>query len=402
MTATPTPTILDARVLTGSGGGPDKTMIHSPPYLAAAGYRMLCAYLHPPGDEGFEVLRRKAALEDTQLISIADRGPFDRGVVKRMLAVCRRERVQVWHGHDYKTNVLGLILQRFHPMRLVSTVHGWVHHTWRTRLYYFIDRMALRHYERIICVSEDLVGRCRQAGVPASRCVLIENGIDVADYCRSRPPDAARADLGLAPVATIGAAGRLSAEKGFDILIRAVDRLLAGGVEVQLMIAGEGPDRESLAQLICKLGREDRIRLLGYRPDPVELYESMDVYALSSLREGFPNVLLEAMAMEVPVVATRINGVPSLVTPGETGEIVEPDSVEQLAEALRRLLTDAERRAKYAVAGRLLVESKYSFAKRMAKLIRLYDEIGLREPNGPVKESLALAGASGSTLQHCP
>jgi glycosyltransferase involved in cell wall biosynthesis len=382
MTATPQPTILDARVLTGSGGGPDKTMIHSPPYLAAAGYRMLCAYLHPPGDEGFEVLRRKAALEDTQLISVADRGPFDRGVVKGMLSVCRRERVQVWHGHDYKTNVLGLILQRFHPMRLVSTVHGWVHHTWRTRLYYFIDRMALRHYERVICVSEDLVARCRRAGVPASRIALIENGIDVGDFCRSRSPHEARVDLGFPAVPTIGAVGRLSAEKGFDILIRAVDRLLASGIEVQLVIAGEGPEKDALTRLIGELGRDDRIRLLGYRSDLVPLYESMDVYALSSLREGFPNVLLEAMAMEVSVVATRINGVPSLVTPGDTGEIVEPGSVEQLAEALLGLMRNAGRRAEYAAAGRRTVETKYSFAERMAKLIRLYDEMritGARE-----------------------
>jgi glycosyltransferase involved in cell wall biosynthesis len=357
-------------------------MIHSPPYLAGAGYRMLCAYLHRPGDEGFEALRRKAQHEGTQLISVADRGPLDLGVVKRMLAICRREHVRVWHGHDYKTNVLGLLLQLYHPMRLVSTVHGWVHHTWRTRLYYFIDRMALRHYERIICVSEDLVARCRRAGVPASRIMLIENGIDVGDFCRSRSPAEARADLGLAPLPTIGAVGRLSAEKGFDILIRAVDRMLTSGIETQLIIAGDGPDRESLSRLIGKLGREDRIRLLGYRGDLVPFYESINVYALSSYREGFPNVLLEAMAMEVPVVATRINGVPSLITPGNTGEVVEPGSVEQLADALGRLLGNAGQRAKYAVTGRKLVETKFSFAERMAKLIHLYDEMritGARE-----------------------
>jgi glycosyltransferase involved in cell wall biosynthesis len=343
---------------------------------------MLCAYLHRPGDEGFEVLRRKAAIEETSLISVADRGPLDWGVVKRALAVCRREGVHVWHGHDYKTNVLGLILQRFHPLRLVSTAHGWVHHTWRTRLYYFLDRMALRHYERVICVSEDLVARCRQAGVPASRISLIENGIDVDDFCRSRSPTEARAELGMAPRLTIGAVGRLSAEKGFDILIRAVDRLLCGGIDVQLVIAGEGPEKETLTRLIGELGRDDRIRLLGYRTDLVQLYESMDVYALSSYREGFPNVLLEAMAVEAPVVATRINGVPSLVSPGETGEIVEPGSVVQLADALARLLADPGMRARYAAAGRRLVETKYSFAQRMSKLIQLYDEMritGARE-----------------------
>ena len=373
------PTILDARVLSGSGGGPDKTLINSPPYLAAAGYRMLCAYLHDPDDRGFELLRQKAALAGTPLISIADRGPFDWRVVGRLLDVCRREKVRVWHGHDYKTNALGLVLRRFHPIRLVTTVHGWVDHTGRTPFYYFLDRQLLRYYERVFCVSEDLVTGCRRAGVPKSRCELLVNGIDINAFRRTRTPAAARAALGFPEALTIGALGRLSTEKGFDILIRAVDRLLVAGMDVRLVIAGEGPELEALTRLIGELRRDERIRLLGYRGDLVPLYESMDVYALSSYREGLPNVLLEAMAMETPVVATRINGVPQLIRPGETGEMVEAGSIEQMAAALGRLLRDAATRERYAAAGRRLIEERDSFAGRMAKLIQLYDEMGIAD-----------------------
>ena len=378
MTARTPPTILDARVLSGSGGGPDKTLIHSPPFLADAGYRMLCTYLHDPADPGFELLRKKAELAGTPLISIADRGPLDWRVVPRLVELCRRERVKVWHGHDYKTNALGLVLRRFHPMRLVTTVHGWVHRTRRTPLYYLVDRLSLRFYEKVICVSDDLMHACRFAGVPKSRCLLLENGIDVAAFRRRRSSAEARASLGFANVPTIGALGRLSAEKGFDILIRAVDRLLKKGLQLQLLIAGEGVEQNALATLIRELGRENEIRLLGYRNDLVPLYESMDIYALSSYREGLPNVLLEAMAMEVPVVTTRIAGVPRLVTAGESGELIDAGSVGQLAASLEKLLRDAELRKRNAVNGRRTVEERFSFAVRMANLTRIYDEMRIR------------------------
>lgn len=374
------PTILDARVLSGSGGGPDKTLINSPPYLASAGYRMLCAYLRDPADPGFDLLRQKASTRGINLISVADHGPFDWRVIPRLINICRRERVSVWHGHDYKTNALGLILRRFHPMRLVTTVHGWVHRTWRTPLYYAIDRLCLRHNERVLCVSEELLRSCRQAGVSASRCVLLENGIDLTEYRRTRSPAESRKILGLDDRPTIGAVGRLSAEKGFDILIHAVKQLLASGIDVQLLVAGEGPEKDRLDRLIHDLGLAGRVHVLGYQANMIPLYEAMDVFALSSYREGLPNVLLEAMAMEVPVVATRVNGVPRLVTHGATGDLVEAGSVDELATGLRRILLDRELKSRYTTAGRSVVEERFSFAVRMAKLARLYDEMKLESP----------------------
>jgi glycosyltransferase involved in cell wall biosynthesis len=366
--------VLDARVVRGSGGGPDKTILNSPRFLEPAGYRNLCVYLRPPGDPGFERLRRQAAARRAPLFEIDDRGPLDAGVVPRLLNLCRRERVRVWHGHDYKTNALGLLLSRFWPMRLITTVHGWVHHTARTPLYYWIDRLSLRRYEKVVCVSADLYDECLRAGVPAGRCELIENGIDLDDYARRWGVAEAKRRLGLDPDRLlVGAAGRLSPEKGFDLLIRCVDRLLRDGRDVDLVVVGEGDQRGELEALIARVGRGDRIRLLGYRSDLPDWFEAMDVFALSSLREGLPNVVLEAMALETPVVATRVAGVPRLVCDGENGLLVEPNARDELTAALARLLADPALRARLARAGRRTVEAGYSFAARMDKVRALYD-----------------------------
>jgi glycosyltransferase involved in cell wall biosynthesis len=375
------PTVLDVRVVSETGGGPDKTILNSPRYLASNGYRMLCAYMHPPGDPGFEQLRRRAEAWEAPLLPVPDRGPWDWRVAARMLEICRRERVAIWHGHDYKSNALGLLLRPLHPMRLVTTVHGWVKHTRRTPLYYGIDRLCLSRYERVICVSEDLRESCLDCGVPESRCIVIENAIDTRDFSRTMALEEAKRQLGIPPERlVIGAVGRLSAEKGFDVLIRATDQLLVSGLDLELLIAGEGDEAIRLRDLVDDLGRSDRIRLLGFRADAFELYQAMDVFALSSFREGLPNVLLEAMAMESPVVATRVAGIPRLIREGVNGLLVEPGSADALAGALARLLGDAELRATLRRAGRQTVEGRYSFAARMQKIRDLYDDLLILRP----------------------
>src|SRR5438876_9406665 len=115
--------VLDARAVTGTGGGPDKTILNSPRFLDPLGYRMLCAYLHPPRDSGFAVLRKRADALGAPLHEIIDRGLWDWRVFTELLRLCRRERVAIYHGHDYKSNLLGLLLKRFWPMRLVTTAH---------------------------------------------------------------------------------------------------------------------------------------------------------------------------------------------------------------------------------------------------------------------------------------
>jgi glycosyltransferase involved in cell wall biosynthesis len=385
--------VLDVRVVNGSGGGPDKTLINSPRFLAPSGYRMLCAYLHPPGDPGFERLRDRARAAGTELISVPDRGPCDFRAVRELLACCRRENVAIWHGHDYKSDAIGLLLRRFWPMRLVSTVHGWGGESRKTALYHAIDRMCLPGYERVICVSEDLRRQCLRAGVPGPRCLLVENGIDLDAYAPSADAAEAKRRLGLRPDRpVIGAVGRLSAEKRFDVLIRAVDRLLARGSEVQLVIAGEGEEEARLRALIDELGRAGSIRLLGFQTDTIPLYRAMDVFALSSLREGLPNVLLEAMATGVPIVATRVGGVPRVIHHEENGLLVEPGDPAGLAESLARLLGDAPFRDSLRLVGRLTVEAHYSFETRMQKIRAIYDEL-LSRDRSKIRPAYIGAGA---------
>jgi len=369
-------TVLDARVVTGTGGGPEKTILNSPRFLQPFGYRMICAYLHPPNDSGFAVLRHKAQSLAAPLAEIVDRGPWDWRVVRQLLRLCRKEKVVIFHGHDYKTNVLGLLLRSFYPMRLVTTVHGWVRHTSRTPVYYRIDKSCLPRYERVICVSHDLYRACRSLGVSRRRLVLLENGIDLGSYTRTHTLVEAKQRLGFDPTRPlVGAVGRLSAEKGFDLLIEAVARLRSEGLSLQLVIVGEGEEQPRLQAMMQKWGFGVDGRLAGFQPDPRPFYEAMDLFVLSSLREGLPNVLLEAMALRVPCVATAVAGVPRVLEDGINGRVVPPGSVSALQAGIHELLSNPARRETLAAAAYQTVANQFSFAQRMERLARLYDNL---------------------------
>jgi len=374
MPADPKVTVLHARIVSGRGGGPEKTILNSPRFLKDTRWREIALYLHAPGDPGIEELAARAKELDCPFFAVPESLPIDPRVLRKIAQLCRQENVRIWHGHDYKSNLYGLLLRRRCGLRLVTTVHGWVQKTGRTPLYWAVDRWSLRRYERVVAVSQDLEAECARIGVPSDRLVRIDNGIDVGAWRRRGPP-AASALRAAVPAGrlVVGAVGRLSEEKGFDLLIEAVTRAVARGADVELWIAGEGPEQAKLAALAA--ASPARVRLLGFRTDVRELQEAFDVFVLSSLREGLPNVVLEAMACEVPVLATRCGGVEAAVRDDVEGLLVPPGSVEALESGLVRLAADPNLRARLARAGRERVEREFSFARRMERFAQLYETL---------------------------
>ena len=390
------PMVLHVRVVTGSGGGPEKTILNSPRFLKSLGYDCACAYLHPPSDPGFATLQARANELNAELISVPDRGATDWRVVRHLLRICRERNVSIWHGHDHKSNAIGLLLRRFHPMKLVSTVHGWIVTNRKLEAYRKVDLACLRRYDEVICVSAALFDECLANGVPLERCRVIENAIDLSRYVAviapRDEPNASSAEVlsqneGASDIRLVTrsddgyvrdgyvvlAIGRLSPEKGFDVLIRSVDLLVEAGTDVRLLIAGEGSERANLERLIEENGRGERIKLLGHVADPRSLFAAADAFVLSSRSEGLPNVLLESLACGVPVIATAVGGVPRVIADEVNGLLVRPDDADGLSVALSRLLHNDALKSSLSVAGRRTVEERYGFDARMRKVVAVYD-----------------------------
>jgi glycosyltransferase involved in cell wall biosynthesis len=155
-------------------------------------------------------------------------------------------------------------------------------------------------------------------------------------------------------------------------LIRAISQLQHQGLPLDLWIAGEGPERERLARQIDTCAEPGSVRLLGQLKDPIPFYQAMDLFALNSIREGLPNVLLEAMAMETPALATRTGGVADLIENGHTGYLIEPADSEQLLDSLRRATANPEAGAAMARRARARIVEDFGFGSRMRKIAAIY------------------------------
>jgi len=297
-----------------------------------------------------------------------------------LLELCRDLKIDIWHGHDYKSNLIGLLLKRFHKMKLVTTAHGFTRETWRTRLYYHVDNLAMLGYDKVVAVSPKLVDHCARHGVNPDRLTYIPNAIDSAEYQRTRSTANAKTQLGLTQdTCAIGVMGRLSTEKGVDRAIRMMPALIAAHPHVELHLVGDGPERENLERLAEKLGVADAVHFWGWQAQTKQLYEAMDLLLLPSRTEGLPNVVLEAMAMGVPVAATNVGGVSDLLDRGTCGLIL-PNVEARWADRLAPLLSQPSLLKTYASAAHERVQSAFSFHRRMSRIAGIYDDVMGRQP----------------------
>jgi glycosyltransferase involved in cell wall biosynthesis len=216
------------------------------------------------------------------------------------------------------------------PANHLSQNHGELIRTapLKHRLSYALSRLALTRADHLICQCEDLAGDLARLGI-ATPMTVIGNPIDVDDVARLA---AAPATLPGSPA--LLAVGRLSRQKGFDLLVPAFARLLATAPGAHLTIAGTGSDEATLREQARRLGIADRVTLRGFVDNPYPLMRAADLYVLSSRYEGFPNVALEALACGTPVVAAACPGVPGLVLPGVNGWLAPVEDVVGLADAL--------------------------------------------------------------------
>ena len=239
----------------------------------------------------------------------------------------------VVHTHGYREDVIGGLAARAQSSsRAVSTVHGFTGGGRRNRLNERIQCFALRRADAVIAVSKPLVDVLARAGIPRRRIFLVPNGYAPPTSTMTRA--AARQSLGIANDAMVVAwVGRLSREKGADVML---DALAQSDRSWQLSVIGDGQERERLREQAAKLAIGDRVSWHGGVSNAAAVFPAFDAFVLSSRTEGTPIVLFEAMHASIPIVATRVGGVPDVVT-SEHALLVPPEEPHRIAESLAEL-----------------------------------------------------------------
>jgi glycosyltransferase involved in cell wall biosynthesis len=303
----------------------------------------------------------------------------------KLYRLFRRVRPTIVHTHTAKAGTLGRIAAVLAgvPIR-VHTFHGHVLRGYfpagRTRLVIRIERLLARFTTKIVTVSE---GQARELveefGIcPREKMEVISLGFDLSRFpaaSAERLGAEFRAELGAGDAPVIAIVGRLVPIKNHDLLLEAVAELERRGREFVLAIVGGGPEEARLRRRVGELGLAARVRFVGWRSDLDRVYGGSDIVALTSVNEGTPVCLIEALAAGRPVVATDVGGVRDVLDGGRLGTIVPPGDPLGFADALDELLADAERRRALGRAGSVAVRSTYGIDRLLDSVSRLYDRL---------------------------
>jgi glycosyltransferase involved in cell wall biosynthesis len=369
--------VLELRSVRGTGGGPEKTILMGAAMADPQSVHVTVCYLRDRRDPVFAIDARARAAQ-VDYVEVTERHSFDPGVWPQLKKLVVDRRIDVVHAHDYKTNLLALLLSRACGVRALSTVHGWTGHSARERYcYYPTDKRILSRFPRLIAVSTDIARELVNHGAPPARVTTVLNGIDPQHFKRDLTKvTAARAALGAVPGEfVIGAVGRLEPQKRFDILLDAFKRIHAERPDTRLVIAGDGSLKQALTAQRDALGLHDHCVLTGHVDDVISLHHGFDLFAQSSDYEGTPNAVLEAMAMETPIVATEAGGTAELVYDGQTGRIIPIGRVERLIDAIQEALRDPDATRTMARRARQRVEQDLSFESRVRRVEGIYREL---------------------------
>lgn len=360
------PTVAFVNALPGWGGG-EKWFLHAAGAMAARGFPVLVV-----GQPGGELVRR-ARDAGLQVRGLPMHGIADPRTLWSMGRLLRREGVQVAFANQAREIRLVGLSQLGRPDFRLIVRRGSpdpIKDVWHFRYVY------TRLVDRLLVNCEALVPRVCD-GAPwfdRARVRVIPNGVDAAALRAAASAERARAGLDLRPgapvIAMIGEVGR---RKDQATLLEALARLLPAH-DFTVLIAGEGPDRPALERRTAELGLSGRVRWLGFRADAPDLMAASDLLVLPTREEGFPNTLLEGMALGLPVVSTPVDGIPELVIHGQTGLLVPPGDPAALAAAVAQLLDDPARRRALGEAGRRRAEADFDQDRMMDRLEALVRE----------------------------
>jgi glycosyltransferase involved in cell wall biosynthesis len=316
-------------------------------------------------------LHEAALKEGIESHLILCKGQVDRTAITSIRELAVRTGADVVHAHGYKADIYVYLALRRSRIPLVSTCHTWYDNNLLTSLYGEADRFVLRKYARVVAVSDEVKQRLLKSGVREKEIHLVRNGIELGPFNNAVP--SLREDLSQ-DRALIGLIGRLAWEKGIDIFLRAAARVLGEFPSAQFVVVGEGPDKDKLEQLVDELNIRANVSMLGHRDNMPSVYASLDVMVSSSRQEGLPMAILEGMASSLPLVATAVGEVPTVVLDGRTGVLVPGDDLDSLTAGILELLRDPALRTRLGSAARRRVEEEYSAARMTTDYLDVYAE----------------------------
>lgn len=294
----------------------------------------------------------------------------------------RRERYDLVHTHNSKAGFIGRLAAKMAKVPIIiHTIHGFAFHEYerppRRILFILLERFAARFCDKLITISQPLKewGLRLRIGRP-EKYLTIYSGIEVEKFQVTIDINEKKMEFGIKPgEKVIGVVAKLWEGKGHAIILEAAPGVIKEIPRVKFLFVGGGYLREKLETQVRELGLSDDIIFSGFRTDIAELTAIFDIAVLASFFEGMGRVLLEAMALGKPVVATRVGGIVDVVKEGESGILVSPGDPVALAKAIVTLLKDEKLTRKMGLAGKERIDERFTARRMIEKITQVYEEL---------------------------
>ncbi len=378
--------VLDFRGTYKSGGGPDKTILNSAARHDKNKVWILVCYLRQPSDAEFQISEWAARLE-INYVDFIDRTLLDWSCLLKIKKLILDNKITLVHTHDDKTLLYGCLVKLLIPsIRIMHTCHSHPEYKRcdfpkKLQYFQFLLRKRLgvflmqRHNKPILTVSQNTRQRLINSGVKAKSVAVLHNGIDTDYWSRAGSTPILREELGLqSGQLLIGTVARITYDKDLPTFYKVAGSICQKYPDTRFVIVGDGYGAElpQARNQVTDLGLDKYIHFAGHRSDLKNIYASLDLFLMTSITEGLPNTVLEAMAMEVPVISTGVGGVPEIVLHGQTGLLCPVGDTNALGSAIAELIQNEPKRRQFGREARKHILQHFDFSHRIKRLEDYY------------------------------
>ncbi len=352
-------------------GGPERQLYHHARVMASTDLRVIIGSYRENGKRPELLDVAEVGNVDNVLLNV--KSAYDLSAIGKMRSVLRGENVDLLCTHDYRSHLLGHLACARSKVKHVCFMRGSTRDDLKVRLYQWLDRLTLGFADHIVTVSEQQRRALR--GFSDERVSVAHNAVSIDELDEIEPVDLKLA-FDLPPEAlVVVAAGRFSNEKGQRFLIDAAAECIEQDRRFCFILFGDGPQLAELRHAVENSAYGSRIILPGFDKRVLGFLKTADILVNPSLSEGLPNVVLEAMAIGTPVIATSVGGVPEIIENERSGLLVNPGDAAVLSQRIVQLAEDVPLRRQLADSGREVVRRRFSFAQQAKTLIRIYEKV---------------------------
>jgi glycosyltransferase involved in cell wall biosynthesis len=308
------------------------------------------------------------------VIVVPTRGRIDLLALIKIRKILKEKNVNILHSHDFKANFYSILASINIGVKRIVTSHGSTRDSLLKKAYLFLDeKISYKYFNKIIAVSEEISSYLKENHASPDKITVIQNGVDFSLLQSNLESDfSTKSYTHFNKNVVISVIGRLFPDKGHRFFLIAFSMVCKKHPSAMALIVGDGPLREELSNQIRKMNLEQNVFLCGARSDMKNVYKQTDFVVIPSLREGLPYVLLEAMACEIPVLATSVGDIPLLIQHEVTGYIVSSGDSKALEKYMIELINNPEKAKEMAVRGKQFVIENFSAKKMVKKVEKLY------------------------------